>query len=72
VRSRSPEFRRLWAAQTVEECAAEVVGYHHPLVGDLVLTVEALNVPDATGQQVVFHTAVDAASAEGLRRLASA
>ncbi|WP_164842602.1 helix-turn-helix transcriptional regulator [Actinoplanes solisilvae] len=71
LRAGSADFGRLWAAQTVDECTEAVVGYRHPLVGELLLTVEALNVPDATGQQVVFLTGADAASQKGLRRLAN-
>ena len=45
---------------------------HHPLVGDLVLSYEALDLPADPGQTMLIYTAEpDTPSAEALRILAS-
>jgi hypothetical protein len=43
--TRSPEFRKMWAAQHVRHHRGGIKKLHHPLVGDLELVYEALSVP---------------------------
>ncbi|TYR63856.1 helix-turn-helix domain-containing protein [Streptomyces parvus] len=69
---RSEEFRRLWATHNVKEKGHGIKLIRHPLVGDLTLSYETLNLPDDEDQQLVtYHAEPGSESAQALRLLAS-
>jgi hypothetical protein len=54
---RSQAFRVRWAAHDVDYYRSGVQPFHHPLVGDLTLDYDALELPAHPGQTVVAYTA---------------
>jgi transcriptional regulator with XRE-family HTH domain len=54
---RSQEFRVRWAAHDVDYYRSGVQPFHHPLVGDLTLNYDALELPADPGQTIVAYTA---------------
>ncbi|WP_175411815.1 helix-turn-helix transcriptional regulator [Streptomyces sp. TRM64462] len=69
---RSPEFRSLWAAHTVQEKGHGVKLLRHPLVGELTLSYETLKLADDHDQSLVTYAAEpDSPAAEALRLLAN-
>lgn len=54
---RSQEFRVRWAAHDVAYYRSGVQPFHHPLVGDLTLNYDALELPADPGQTIVAYTA---------------
>jgi transcriptional regulator with XRE-family HTH domain len=70
--TRSEEFRVRWAAHNVKFHRTGVKCLHHPLVGDLTLAYEALELPADTGQRILVYTAEPGSpSHEALSLLAS-
>ena len=70
--TRSEEFRVRWAAHNVKFHRTGVKTLHHPLVGDLTLSYEALELPGDGGQRILVYTAEpDSPSQEALNLLAS-
>jgi transcriptional regulator with XRE-family HTH domain len=70
--TRSDEFRVRWAAHNVKFHRTGVKRLHHPLVGDLTLTYEALELSADTGQRLLAYTAEPGSpSHDALRLLAS-
>ncbi len=70
--TRSEAFRVRWAAHNVRLHRTGVKRYHHPDVGDLELTFEALELPADTGLTIITYTAEPgSSSAEALNFLAS-
>ncbi|MCI1255850.1 MAG: helix-turn-helix transcriptional regulator [Corynebacterium provencense] len=70
---RSPEFRRLWARHRVYERTTGTKVYHHPVVGDLTITYQALKPtgdPDQT--LIVYRTDPGSPSDDALRMLSRA
>ncbi|WP_030976530.1 helix-turn-helix transcriptional regulator [Streptomyces sp. NRRL S-1824] len=66
------EFRRLWATHDVKEKSHGMKRMRHPLVGDLTLAYETMNLPDDHEQFLcVYHAEPGSTSAEALRLLAS-
>jgi transcriptional regulator with XRE-family HTH domain len=55
--TRSEEFRVRWAAHNVKFHRTGAKRLHHPVVGDLVLAYEALEVPADSGQRILAYTA---------------
>jgi len=55
--TRSDEFRVRWAAHNVKFHRTGAKMLHHPLVGDLVLDYEALDLPGDTGQRILIYSA---------------
>ncbi|MEV6037858.1 helix-turn-helix transcriptional regulator [Nonomuraea sp. NPDC052116] len=69
---KSPEFSRIWAAQSVAECTHSTRHYRHPLVGPLELNEESLRFADDPRQRVIFLGATPGSdSAQRLRLLDS-
>ncbi|OZM80873.1 helix-turn-helix domain-containing protein [Pseudonocardia sp. MH-G8] len=69
---KSEPFRRLWARHDVRQKSHEVKRFHHPVVGELTLTYEALTVNSAPGQQlVVYHAEPGSPSEQALALLGS-
>lgn len=69
---RSEEFRVRWAAHNVKFHRTGVKHLHHPLVGDLTLTYEALELPADPGQRMLVYTSEpDSPSHDALNLLAS-
>lgn len=69
---RSEEFRVRWAAHNVKFHRTGVKNLHHPLVGDLTLTYEALELPADPGQRMLVYTSEpDSPSHDALNLLAS-
>jgi len=54
---KSEPFRRLWARHDIRQKTHEVKRFHHPVVGELTLSYEALTVNSAPGQQLVVYQA---------------
>ncbi|AJC56695.1 helix-turn-helix transcriptional regulator [Streptomyces sp. 769] len=69
---RSPEFRRLWAAQGVRECLRGTKRVRHPAVGELTVTFESFRLPVDPEQVLVTYTApAGSVSEDRLRALAA-
>jgi hypothetical protein len=70
--TRSEEFATHWAAQNVRFHRSGLKDIHHPVVGQLHLTFEALALPADPGLSLVVYGAeVGSSSEDGLRLLAS-
>ena len=70
--TRSERFRQRWAAHDVRYHRTGVKRLHHPLVGDLILDFEALELPGDEGQRLNIYTAPpDSPTADTLALLAS-
>jgi transcriptional regulator with XRE-family HTH domain len=70
--TRSEDFRQRWAAHDVRNHRTGRKRFHHPLVGDLELDYEALELPGDPGQRINVYTAPpDSPSVEALTLLAS-
>ncbi|WP_104172897.1 helix-turn-helix transcriptional regulator [Arthrobacter sp. Y81] len=70
--TRSDEFRMRWAAHNVRFHRTGVKQLHHPVVGDLELTYEAMELPANPGWTMFAYTAEPgSASDERLKLLAS-
>ncbi|MGH3780646.1 MAG: hypothetical protein ACRDRO_08450 [Pseudonocardiaceae bacterium] len=54
--TRSHEFRVRWAAHDVKYYRSGVQPFHHPLVGDLTLNYDALEIPADPGQTIIAYT----------------
>jgi transcriptional regulator with XRE-family HTH domain len=54
---RSQQFRVRWAAHDVDYYRSGVQPFHHPLVGDLTLDYDALELPADPGQTIVAYSA---------------
>jgi transcriptional regulator with XRE-family HTH domain len=68
----SEDFRTRWAAHNVRFHRTGVKDIHHPVVGDLHLTFEAMDLPADPGLSLVVYTAEpNSASQDGLNLLAS-
>ena len=70
--TRSLEFRERWASHEVYRHSTGAKTFHHPLVGQLTLTFEALTFPADDGLVLVAYDAEPAsASAEALSLLSA-
>jgi transcriptional regulator with XRE-family HTH domain len=70
--TRSETFRSRWAAHDVRFHRSGLKRLHHPIVGDLTLSYEALELPSDPGLTFLAYTVESgSASADGLRMLAS-
>lgn len=70
--TRSELFRTRWAAHNVRLHRTGVKHLHHPVVGELVLDFEAMELPADPGLAIIAYTAEPASpSADNLRLLAS-
>ena len=68
----SDEFRGFWAAHDVRYHDTGFKDIHHPIVGDLHLTFEVMDLPADLGQSlIVYGTEPSSASEDALRLLAS-
>lgn len=68
----SAEFRSLWKAHDVRHHDTGFKDLHHPVVGDLHLTFEAMELPADPGQMLIVYGAEPgSATADALRLLAS-
>ena len=70
--TRSEEFRQRWAAHHVKLHRTGVKRFRHPVVGDLTLDFEALDIPGDPGQRMLVYSAEPGSpSYEGLQLLSS-
>jgi transcriptional regulator with XRE-family HTH domain len=70
--TRSEEFRVRWAAHNVKFHRTGTKVLHHPIVGDLSLSFEAMELPGDVGQRINVYTAEPGSpSADALNLLAS-
>ena len=70
--TRSDEFRVRWAAHDVKLHRAGVKRFHHPVVGELTLDFESLDLPGDPGQKLLVYSAEPGSrSQEALDLLAS-
>lgn len=68
----SEHFRVRWAAHDVRQYRTGTQPFHHPLVGDLTLSYEALQLTADIGQILIVYTAEpDTPSQQALTRLAN-
>lgn len=68
----SEKFRSRWASHNVRFHRTGFKAIHHPVVGDLHLTFEAMDLPADPGLSLVVYTAeAGSASEDGLNLLAS-
>jgi hypothetical protein len=68
----SDEFRVRWASHNVKFHRTGAKTLHHPVVGDLSLDYEALDLPGDAGQRILIYSAEPASrSHEALDLLAS-
>jgi hypothetical protein len=68
----SDEFRVRWAAHNVKFHRSGAKTLHHPVVGDLTLDYEAMDLPGDTGQRILVYSAEPASpSQQSLDLLAS-
>lgn len=71
--TRSELFRKLWGAHDVREHRTGLKSVHHPLVGDLDLTFQAMDLASDRGlQMIVFSAEPGSATHERLQLLANA
>ena len=69
--TRSDLFRKLWGSHDVREHRTGVKSVHHPVVGDLDLTFQGLDLSNDRGlQMLVFSAEPGSASYDGLQLLA--
>ncbi|MFD9001553.1 helix-turn-helix transcriptional regulator [Streptomyces sp. NPDC059582] len=69
---RSERFRAHWAERRVHERTEGTKGYHHPVVGDLTVTYQALALPGDGDQTLfIYSTEPGSASETALRLLAA-
>jgi hypothetical protein len=70
--TRSEEFRVRWASHNVKFHRTGAKSLHHPLVGELSLSYEAMELPGDAGQRINIYTAEPGSPSEdALRLLAS-
>lgn len=70
--TRSEEFRVRWAAHHVKLHRTGVKRFHHPVVGDLTLDFETLDLPGDPGQKLLIYSAEPGSpSHQALQLLAS-
>ncbi len=70
--TRSEEFRTWWAGHTVRLHRTSTKQMHHPVVGDLELTGEALELPGDAGLTIITYTVEPSTpSAEALQFLSN-
>ena len=70
--TRSEDFRRRWAAHNVRFHRTGIKNLHHPVVGDLELSYESMELTSDPGLIFIAYTAEpDSASADGLQLLAN-
>ncbi|MCW3493338.1 helix-turn-helix transcriptional regulator [Microbacterium sp. SSM24] len=70
--TRSDLFRKLWGAHDVREHRAGLKAVHHPVVGDLDLTFQAMDLASDRGlQMIVFSAEPGSASHERMQLLAN-
>jgi len=62
--TRSDEFRVRWAAHNVKFHRTGAKTLHHPIVGDLTLDYEALELPGDTGQRILVYSAEPGSSSQ--------
>lgn len=55
--TRSEEFRVHWAAHNVKLHRTGVKRFHHPVVGELTLDFESLDLPGDPGQKLLVYSA---------------
>ncbi len=69
--TRSEEFRVRWAAHNVKIHRTGIKGFHHPLVGELTLNYEVLELPGDGHTMVVYTAEPSSPSADALKLLGS-
>ncbi len=62
--TRSDEFRVRWAAHNVKFHRTGAKTLHHPVVGDITLDYEALDLPGDTGQRILVYSAEPGSSSQ--------
>ncbi|MFD3440655.1 helix-turn-helix transcriptional regulator [Streptomyces sp. NPDC058685] len=67
--TRSQSFREYWAERRVNERTEGAKGYHHPVVGDLTVTYQALTLPGNTDQTLFIYTTEPQSPSETAMRL---
>lgn len=66
---RSQHFRAYWAERRVHERTEGTKSYHHPVVGDLTVTYQALALPGDSNQTLFIYSTEPGSSSETALRL---
>ncbi|MET4647888.1 transcriptional regulator with XRE-family HTH domain [Streptomyces atratus] len=66
---RSEHFRAYWAERRVHERTEGTKSYHHPVVGDLTVTYQALALPGDSNQTLFIYSTEPGSSSETALRL---
>ncbi|MEV0406514.1 helix-turn-helix transcriptional regulator [Actinoallomurus sp. NPDC050550] len=67
--AQSAPFRRHWVDQKVHERTDGTKGYHHPVVGDLTVTYQAMKLPAVEEQTLYIYTSEPGSASEAALRL---
>lgn len=65
----SQDFARLWNQHTVRLCTSGIKKLHHPEVGNMELSYEALHLPEDDGQRFLTHSALPGSSSQDTLRV---
>ncbi|MDX2701250.1 helix-turn-helix transcriptional regulator [Streptomyces sp. PA03-6a] len=68
VAARSADFRVYWAERRVHERTEGTKEYHHPVVGDLTVTYQALSLPGDSEQTLFIYSTEPGSSSESALR----
>lgn len=68
---KSQEFASLWSAHPIRSCSHFVRHFQHPVVGELSLVNEVVQLPDDEGQRIAMFAAEQGSSSEAALRLLS-
>jgi transcriptional regulator with XRE-family HTH domain len=66
---KSPEFATLWSRHPVLNCTSGMKYFHHPVVGQMELSFEAVHLPDDSGQRILLYSAEPGSPSEAAFRL---
>ena len=69
LRTRSDHFKQLWSAHNVRHHGTGTKHFHHPIVGDLTIAYEGLEMTSEPGLTLTVYTAEPGSSSEEALRL---
>lgn len=65
----SPDFAERWARHPVRTCTSGIKQIHHPVVGEMELAFENLQIPGDSGQRMIAYSAAPGTVSEASLRL---
>ncbi|TCO59377.1 hypothetical protein EV192_104218 [Actinocrispum wychmicini] len=66
---KSTEFAALWSRHPVLNCTFGVKYFHHPVVGQLELSFEVVQLPDDSAHRILIYSAEPGTPSEAALRL---